>query len=44
MLSSTRQPLANPPQFLGTYSRSSSFMSSNAPRSTVLIWFSISCL
>lgn len=28
----------------GTHSRSSSFMSSNAPRSTVLIWFSISCL
>lgn len=27
-----------------THSRSSSFMSSNAPRSTTLIWFSISCL
>lgn len=29
---------------MDTYSRSSSFMSSNAPRSTTPIWFSISCL
>lgn len=29
---------------MDTYSRSSSFMSSKAPRSTTPIWFSISCL